>query len=76
MSEANRTGNKALLAVRSKFIKVHVTSPHVHSLVEVLKSPEVNARSSSAGLINLSCPQIISQLKETKFAREGIMLDR
>ncbi|KIP02114.1 hypothetical protein PHLGIDRAFT_96334 [Phlebiopsis gigantea 11061_1 CR5-6] len=59
MSEANRAGNKALLSVRSKFIKVHVTSPHVHSLVEVLKSPET-----------------VSQLKETKFAREGIMLDR
>lgn len=41
MAEANKTGNKALLAVRNKFIKVHVTSPHVHSLVEVLKSPEV-----------------------------------
>ena len=47
MSEANRTGNKALLGVRSKFIKVHVTSPHVHSLVEVLKSPEVSALSTS-----------------------------
>ncbi|TCD68218.1 Translation factor pelota [Steccherinum ochraceum] len=59
MSEASRTSNKALLSVRNKFIRVHVTSPHVHSLVEVLKSPE-----------------IASQLKETKFAREGIMLDK
>lgn len=59
MQEANRTGNKALLGVRQKFVKVHVTSPHVHSLVEVLKSPEIAA-----------------QLKETKFAREGIMLDK
>ncbi|CAL1700854.1 unnamed protein product [Somion occarium] len=59
MAEATRTGNKALLSTRNKFIKVHVTSPHVHSLVEVLKSPE-----------------IASQLKETKFAREGIMLDK
>ncbi|GJE84511.1 pelota family protein [Phanerochaete sordida] len=59
MQEANRTGNKALLGVRQKFVKVHVTSPHVHSLVEVLKSPE-----------------IATQLKETKFAREGIMLDK
>ena len=41
MSEANRTNNKPLLGVRNKFIRVHVTSPHVHSLVEVLKSPEV-----------------------------------
>lgn len=59
MAEASRTGNKPLMSVRNKFVKVHVNSPHVHSLVEVLKSPE-----------------IASQLKETKFAREGIMLDR
>ena len=39
--EATRTGNKALLAVRNKFLKIHVNSPHVHSLTEVLKSPEV-----------------------------------
>ncbi|TFY60794.1 hypothetical protein EVJ58_g4919 [Rhodofomes roseus] len=59
MAEASRTGNKPLMGSRNKFLKVHVNSPHVHSLVEVLKSPE-----------------IISQLKETKFAREGIMLDK
>ncbi|EMD40788.1 hypothetical protein CERSUDRAFT_111372 [Gelatoporia subvermispora B] len=59
MSEASKTGNKALLGARSKFMKVHVNSPHVHSLVEVLKSPEV-----------------VASLKETKFAREGMMLDR
>lgn len=41
MSEATRTSNKALLGARSKFVRVHVNSPHVHSLVEVLKSPEV-----------------------------------
>ncbi|PIL37082.1 hypothetical protein GSI_00774 [Ganoderma sinense ZZ0214-1] len=59
MAEASRTSNKALLTARNKFIKVHVNSPHVHSLVEALKSPE-----------------IASQMKETKFAREGIMLDK
>ncbi|KAH8105914.1 pelota [Cristinia sonorae] len=59
MAEASRTSNKALLGARNKFVRVHVTSPHVHSLVEVLKSPE-----------------IVSQLKETKFAREGLMLDK
>ncbi|KDQ20760.1 hypothetical protein BOTBODRAFT_124577 [Botryobasidium botryosum FD-172 SS1] len=58
-AEAARTGNKPLLNARSKFVRVHVSSPHVHSLVEVLKSPEISA-----------------QLKETKFAREGIMLDK
>ncbi|KAF8591410.1 hypothetical protein K439DRAFT_1650675 [Ramaria rubella] len=58
-SEALRTNNKPLLQARNKFLRVHVSSPHVHSLVEVLKSPEIS-----------------SQLKETKFAREGIMLDK
>lgn len=42
IKEATRTGNKTLLSVRNKFIKIHVNSPHVHSLVEVLKSPEVS----------------------------------
>ncbi|KAH9943502.1 pelota [Epithele typhae] len=59
MEEASRTSNKELLSARNKFIKVHVNSPHVHSLVEALKSPT-----------------IATQLKETKFAREGIMLDK
>ncbi|KAI0269118.1 eRF1 domain 1-domain-containing protein [Gloeopeniophorella convolvens] len=58
MAQAAHTGNKPLLGARQKFMRVHVNSPHVHSLVEVLKSPEV-----------------VTQLKETKFAREGIMLD-
>lgn len=58
-AQATKTSNKALLQARNKFVRVHVSSPHVHSLVEVLKSPEIS-----------------SQLKETKFAREGIMLDK
>ncbi|QRW01802.1 mRNA surveillance protein pelota protein [Ceratobasidium sp. AG-Ba] len=57
--EATRTSNKTILQARNKFVRVHVSSPHVHSLVDVLKSPEINV-----------------QLKETKFAREGIMLDK
>ncbi|KAG8796757.1 Translation factor pelota [Ceratobasidium sp. 428] len=57
--EATRTSNKTILQARQKFVRVHVSSPHVHSLVDVLKSPEINV-----------------QLKETKFAREGIMLDK
>ncbi|KAJ7929901.1 hypothetical protein B0H13DRAFT_1962408 [Mycena leptocephala] len=60
VGEASRRGDKVLQkALRDKVIKVHISSPHVHSLVEVLKSPE-----------------IVSQLKETKFAREGIVLDK
>lgn len=41
MAQAAQGGNKALLGARQKFMRVHVNSPHVHSLVEVLKSPEV-----------------------------------
>ncbi|KAG5651961.1 hypothetical protein H0H81_006776 [Sphagnurus paluster] len=60
LEEAGRRGDKPLQrALKEKVVKVHVSSPHVHSLVEVLKSPE-----------------IASQLKETKFAREGIVLDK
>ncbi|PPQ99042.1 hypothetical protein CVT24_003602 [Panaeolus cyanescens] len=60
ISEASKKGDKALIkAMKEKSLKVHITSPHVHSLVEVLKSPEIT-----------------SQLKETKFAREGIVLDK
>jgi protein pelota len=44
-AEATKTSNKALLQARKKFVRVHVSSPHVHSLVEVLKSPEVGAPS-------------------------------
>jgi protein pelota len=40
-AEAIRTNNKPLLQSRSKFLRVHVNSPHVHSLMEVLKCPEV-----------------------------------
>ncbi|KAF7292368.1 eRF1-1 domain-containing protein [Mycena chlorophos] len=60
VQEASRRGDKILQkALKEKVVRVHVNSPHVHSLVEVLKSPE-----------------IVSQLKETKFAREGIVLDK
>jgi hypothetical protein len=40
--EATRTSNKPVLQARHKFVRVHVSSPHVHSLVDVLKSPEVS----------------------------------
>ncbi|KAF5364205.1 hypothetical protein D9756_000482 [Leucocoprinus leucothites] len=60
LAEATKRGDKVLQrALREKVIRVHISSPHVHSLVEVLKSPEIAAR-----------------LKETKFAREGMMLDK
>ena len=43
MAQATHAGNKVLLGARQKFLRVHVNSPHVHSLVEVLKSPEVRS---------------------------------
>lgn len=54
-----RADGLLLKALREKLVKVHVNSPHVHSLVEVLKSKE-----------------IASQLKETKFARESVALEK
>ena len=42
IGEATRRSDRVLQRVlKEKVIKVHVSSPHVHSLVEVLKSPEV-----------------------------------
>ena len=43
MAEAAKRGDKILQkALKEKAVRVHVNSPHVHSLVEVLKSPEVS----------------------------------
>lgn len=43
IAEATKRGDKTLLrALKEKAVKVHVSSPHVHSLVEVLKSPQVS----------------------------------
>ncbi|MCJ1298272.1 Translation factor pelota [Hypocenomyce scalaris] len=41
---ATRVGNKALLAQKANFLVVHSSSGHLHSLNEVLQSPEVTAR--------------------------------
>jgi len=54
MAQATKAGNKALLSVRQKFMRVHVNSPHVHSLVEVLKSPEVSVSRPSASSISFT----------------------
>ncbi|KAF8205110.1 eRF1 domain 1-domain-containing protein, partial [Pholiota molesta] len=60
VTESLNRGDKILhKAIKEKGIKVHISSPHVHSLVEVLRSPEIAHR-----------------LKETKYAREGIALDK
>lgn len=58
LDTATRTGNKPLLAQRSNFVVVHSASGYLHSLTEVLQSPEVLAR-----------------LKDTKYARESILMD-
>lgn len=39
--QATATNNKPLLAARSKFLRVHSNTPHVHSLVEALRDPGV-----------------------------------
>ncbi|KAJ9105535.1 hypothetical protein QFC21_001906 [Naganishia friedmannii] len=57
--QASLTSNKALMQSRSKWVKVHSNTSHVHGLVEALRSPEV-----------------ATLLQGTKFAREGIMLDK
>lgn len=47
LTEAAKRSDKTLQrALREKVIKVHINSAHVHSLVEVLKSPEVGKLSS------------------------------
>jgi protein pelota len=58
MDEASRTGNKAILGNRKNFVVVHSSSGHLHSLNEVLKSPEV-----------------LSKLKDTKYAKETRLMD-
>lgn len=45
LAEAIKRSNKELQkALREKVIRVHINSPYVHSLVEVLKNPEVRFR--------------------------------
>lgn len=68
-AEALRTNNKPLLQARNKFVRVHISSPHVHSLVEVLKSPEVRFRLASAFAVPITdrllrnCERLSSRAK-------------
>ncbi|KAH8083036.1 pelota [Filobasidium floriforme] len=57
--QATLTGNKPLLQSRTKWVKVHSNTSHVHGLVDALRGPEVK------GL-----------LEGTKFAKEGVMLEK
>ena len=36
------TSNKALMTSRTKWVKVHSNTSHVHGLVEALRAPEVS----------------------------------
>ena len=44
LDTAIRTGNKSLAAQKANIVVVHASSGHLHSLNEVLQSPEVSAR--------------------------------
>ncbi|KAL4401005.1 Translation factor pelota [Malassezia pachydermatis] len=46
LAEATRRNDKILMGSegKRKLLKVHCATPHVHSLMEVLKSPEVSAQ--------------------------------
>ncbi len=59
MALAQKRGNKSILGAKSKFLLLHSPSHHVHSLAQILSSPETS-----------------NQLKDTKFAQEGIMLEK
>lgn len=58
LDEAARRGDKAILANKSNFVVVHSSSGHLHSLNEILQSPEV-----------------LSKLKDTKYAKETRFMD-
>ena len=47
IDDATRTANRAVLANKHNFVVVHSSSGHLHSLNEVLKSPEVLAKLSN-----------------------------
>lgn len=40
--QATLTSNKPLLTSRSKWLKVHSNTSHVHSLVEAMRAPEIS----------------------------------
>lgn len=62
--QATRTNNKALLQAKNKFLRIHVSSPHVHSLMEVMKSPEVRTHVFSATYATYrSCDQSLIRLR-------------
>lgn len=75
--QATATNNKPLMQSRSKWVKVHSNTSHVHGLVEALRSPEVSSpEHETMTLLMHYAVQVSTLLQGTKFAREGIMLDK
>ena len=75
MAEAVKRGDKTLQkALREKTIRVHVNSPHVHSLVEVLKSPEVLFKSSVPffNLIRSPANRYLTSLKKRSSQKKAL----
>lgn len=57
VNEAGRRNDKLLAkSLREKGLKVHISSAHVHSLVEVLKSPEVYSNPDRKSLAHCHMP--------------------
>lgn len=80
-AEAIRRGEKALMGndAKRKFLRIHCNSPHIHSLIEVLRSAEVRMAALSVFSLLIAhhpSTQVSAQLKDTKFAKEGQLLDR
>jgi protein pelota len=65
LDEATRKGEKAVLANKNNFVVIHSSSGHLHSLNEVLKSPEVLAKLKDT-----------KYAKETRFMDEFMTLLR
>ncbi len=65
LDEATRKGEKAILANKNNFVVIHSSSGHLHSLNEVLKSPEVLAKLKDT-----------KYAKETRFMDEFMTLLR
>lgn len=72
-----RNSNKLITSFKSKFLLVHSTSHHVHALTQILSSPEVNSAPIYYRITMAErSVKVATQLKDTKFAREGMMLQK
>ncbi|KAL2041960.1 hypothetical protein N7G274_005148 [Stereocaulon virgatum] len=69
LESAARTGNKALLAQRSNFVVAHSASGYLHSLNEVLQTPEVLARLKDTKYARET--KLMSDFMESLFKDDG-----